>query len=434
MRAEVQAASELEKRFDIGHHLPSLNKLVLCALVLAAVAQFGLPLFAPGWRDAVSGGVISNHHRLIQSDCVKCHSSPFRAVPDEKCASCHVKRPHTKSMPQLVAVHPELNARCANCHKEHHGEAHLVQNDSRLCTGCHARINELVSTAQPSIPDFARHPEFAVLAWRASSSSFVRARLDEPGLRDGNQLKFSHAAHLGRKGAEGPLALECKSCHVAGEDGKQILPISYARHCERCHGIKFDERLKDRFLPHGDAKKAFLLIKGELARLYVERGPTAGSPSPQAESADEEPRKRGKRRRDRRAAKQAEVEVTAGMDPKKLDEESREDELGLFTAGGACFMCHDVEKLAPSETPDQPRFQVLSPRLPVRKMPAARFDHGAHRLASCESCHGSVRESTSASDILLPRIARCRECHADPGTLGKIESPCLQCHLHHLDR
>ncbi len=426
-----------EKSFDVGHYLPSLKKLAICALVLAAAVLFFWPYFATRGRDAASSGAVTNYHRLIESDCAKCHASPFRAVPDEKCKSCHVKTPHTRAMPELLSAHPEWNTRCASCHKEHHGVESLIQHDSQLCTRCHSQIRKLApNTTQPSISNFAHHPEFAVLAWRGSASAFVKSRLDEPNLRDGNQLKFSHASHLGREGADEKLT--CKSCHVAGDDGKQILPISYARHCEGCHPIQFDSRLKDRFLPHGDAKKALGFIKAELARLYVERSPDVGSPRGSlTENPSEELRKRGKRkerpsRRQGRLATPSELE--AGIDAKKLDEESREDELGLYTPGGACFMCHDIQKLASSEVSNQPRFLVLSPRLPKKKMPAARFDHEAHRLATCESCHGKVRESTSASDILLPRIARCRECHADPGKPGKIDSPCLQCHGHHLPK
>ncbi len=437
MKADGRVVSELEKSFDVGHHLPSLRKLGLGALVVTAAVLFAWPYFATRWRSAVSSGAISNHHRLIATDCAKCHAAPFRALPDEKCTSCHVARPHTKAMPELLAAHPEFKLRCASCHKEHHGEASLVQQDSQLCTSCHSRINKLAPrTTQPSISDFAHHPEFAVLAWRGNTSTLVKARLDEPDLRDPNRLKFSHAAHLGRRrGAEGQLALKCTSCHVTGEDGAQIQPISFARHCESCHSIKFDERVKDRFLPHGDAQKAFRFIKAELARFYVERALELANAKRLSENADEEPRKKRKKKRSTlRDGQPTTPDSEAGLqlDGKKLEEESRDAELALFTTGGACFMCHDVEKVAPSETPNQPRFLALNPRLPERKMPAARFDHGAHRLESCESCHGNVRESTSASDILLPRIARCRECHADPGKLGKIDSPCLQCHQHHL--
>jgi len=440
MKAEVPAVSDQEKRFDAGHHLPSLKKLVICAFVVTVAALFAWPFFATRWRATVSGGAISNHHRLIESDCAKCHASPFRAVPDEKCTSCHVANPHTKGMPELVSAHPEFKLRCASCHKEHHGEASLVRQDSQLCTSCHLRINKLApKTAQPNISNFAQHPEFAVLAWRGNTSTLVKARLDEAELRDPNQLKFSHASHLGRKGPAEKPALKCNNCHVTGDDGAQMQPISFARHCEGCHAIKFDDRLKDRFLPHGDAKKAFVFIKAELARLYVERGLELANAKSLAENPDEEPRKRGKKKsrstlRDRPLTTQPESAAGLGIDAKKLDEESRDDELALFTTGGACFMCHDVEKLAVSETPNQPRFQVLNPRLPVKKMPAARFDHDAHRLESCASCHGNVRDSTSASDILLPRIARCRECHADPGKPAKIDSPCLQCHQHHLPK
>lgn len=434
MKVEVQGASKQEKSFDVSHHLPSLRLLSTCVLFISVALLLAWPYFSARRRAAVSSGAVSNHHRLFESDCGKCHASPFRALPDEKCTSCHVAPPHTKAMPTLVAAHPELQRRCASCHKEHQGEASLVQGDSGLCTSCHSRIKQLApSTVQPNIPDFAHHPEFAVLAWRGNTATYVKSRLDEPELRDGNQLKFSHASHLGRRGADGKNLLSCNSCHVAGADGKQIKPISYARHCERCHAIKFDERVGDRFLPHGDAAKAFVHIKAELARLFVERSAALASA---AETVSEEPRKRRKKkdrstRRDREVTAQTEPELGLVMDKKKLDDESREAELALFTAGGACFMCHDVEKVAPTETPDQPRFLVLNPRLPERKMPAARFDHGAHRLAMCDSCHGNVRESTSASDILLPRIARCRECHTDPGRPGTINSPCLQCHRHH---
>lgn len=440
MKTESHAPSKPEKDFDIGHRLPSLKILVTCTLVISVVVLFAWPYSAAWRRNSVSSGAISNHHRMIESDCTKCHTSPFRPMTDEGCTGCHVAHPHTKAMPALVAAHPDLQRRCASCHKEHQGEESLVQSDSQLCTHCHSQIRVLdPNTAQPNISDFAYHPEFAVLAWRGNTSTYVKSRLDEPDLRDGNQLKFSHASHLGRRGADNQPLLSCKSCHVAGDDGKQMQPISYARHCERCHAIKFDERVKDRYLPHGDAKKAFVHIQAELAKLYIDRGldpAAAGSPS---EAAAEEPRKKGKKkdrstRRDRRLAELAESEAGLAIDAKKLDAESRDAELALFTAGGACFMCHDIEKLAPSETPDQPRFQVLDPRLPAKKMPAARFDHDAHRLASCQSCHGNVSESTSASDILLPRIARCRECHAAPGTPGKVASPCLQCHRHHLLR
>jgi len=435
MKVEAEVASKQEKSFDVGHHLPSLSMLVLGALVITAGTLVAGPCFVKRWRAAVSSGAVSNHHRMIESDCTKCHSSAFRALPDEKCTSCHVANPHTKTMPELVAAHPEFKLRCASCHKEHHGEANLIQRDSLLCTSCHSQIDKLVpKTAQPRISDFAHHPEFAVVAWRSGASALVKARLDEPNLRDSNQLKFSHAAHLERKGADGKLSLKCQSCHVPGDDGKQIQPISFARHCAQCHPIKFDSRLKDSFLPHGDAQKAFVFIKAELARLYVEGGLAPPVAQGSSENPDEEPRKRGKKKRQRRSTAPAEPAALVGIDARKLDEESRDDELGLFTPGGSCFLCHDVEKVAPSEAPNQPRFQVLNPRLPAKKMPAARFDHDAHRLESCESCHGRVRESTSASDILLPRIARCRECHDASGRPGKVDSPCLQCHGHHLPK
>jgi hypothetical protein len=65
-------------------------------------------------------------------------------------------------------------------------------------------------------------------------------------------------------------------------------------------------------------------------------------------------------------------------------------------------------------------------------MPRARFDHAAHVSETCVSCHGKAPESKHATDILIPGIARCRECHGGAGSSAKVASDCLMCHTFHL--
>jgi hypothetical protein len=48
------------------------------------------------------------------------------------------------------------------------------------------------------------------------------------------------------------------------------------------------------------------------------------------------------------------------------------------------------------------------------------------------SCHATVPKSKHATDILLPDIARCRECHGGAGSSAKVASDCLMCHPFHI--
>jgi predicted CXXCH cytochrome family protein len=69
-------------------------------------------------------------------------------------------------------------------------------------------------------------------------------------------------------------------------------------------------------------------------------------------------------------------------------------------------------------------------------MPKASFDHAAHATgdATCETCHAAAN-SKVASDVLMPQIKVCRDCHGgETGTEGgraRIASPCASCHAYH---
>jgi hypothetical protein len=65
-------------------------------------------------------------------------------------------------------------------------------------------------------------------------------------------------------------------------------------------------------------------------------------------------------------------------------------------------------------------------------MPKASFDHAAHKQAPCGDCHLAAK-SNKSSDVLMPTIKECRDCHA--GTepvVGKVKSDCAMCHGYHM--
>jgi hypothetical protein len=112
----------------------------------------------------------------------------------------------------------------------------------------------------------------------------------------------------------------------------------------------------------------------------------------------------------------------------------------LFTKT-ACFLCHEVSKRDVSE--DQLReeassqYEILKPQIPEIWMPESIFSHGAHEEVSCESCHAGARTSEKTSDVLLPRVDSCRECHSSLGDShprgghSTVKSDCIMCHSYH---
>lgn len=115
-----------------------------------------------------------------------------------------------------------------------------------------------------------------------------------------------------------------------------------------------------------------------------------------------------------------------------------------------CAMCHTDVKAGAGETPDL--FVVAGAPIPDRWFARARFDHGAHAMVSCISCHNDaiaaakrfpgILASEKTADINIPGIASCRECHAPAGATVKrpdgsimhasgAPHDCVLCHTYH---
>jgi hypothetical protein len=387
---------DLERRLTIGYHLPSLSFITLLAGAISAAAFVVWPVASPAHRNSLAAEQVSNHHRMIASACERCHDTPFTGASDSRCLSCHAVTSHAAA---FTAKKVQSVDRCASCHKEHHGQRSLVPADSPLCTRCHTEITKVLpETKQPSVNDFAHHPEFTVWAIEGDRKS-EKIRVDTEGARVESGLKFSHAEHLGVMQREGsaPETMTCATCHVRSADGKSFVPIAFVRNCQRCHKLEVDPRLKGTPVPHGNVAHAIEVIRAGMAQFHLNEG--------KGESAA--------KLRDRVAS------------------ETREIIDAVFTESDGCKRCHEVAISETAGSPEAKQYKVDPPRLRTRWLSAALFDHGVHRQTACEQCHTRTRASKSGAELLLPGIKVCRDCHADPGTPDKLESPCVECHVYH---
>jgi predicted CXXCH cytochrome family protein len=70
-------------------------------------------------------------------------------------------------------------------------------------------------------------------------------------------------------------------------------------------------------------------------------------------------------------------------------------------------------------------------------MPHARFNHTAHRVLgdkkgvdACLACHAAAR-SHEPTEVLLPKIETCLDCHADYSVASRAPMQCANCHEYH---
>ena len=190
-----------------------------------------------------------------------------------------------------------------------------------------------------------------------------------------------------------------------------MAPVSYDKHCSGCHELTLDGRLKGERVPHGSSDRALSTIRMQLSRSYLNL-------------VDVDPLDGGKG--------DAEGGRPVVPAPEQMAAEALDIEQALYAEGKGCERCHDLA--APGTVhpqPGQSAFAVIPPHVPRQWMPASKFSHGAHRTTPCRECHSAAERSTTAGDVLVPGIAECRKCHADPGETGRVDSPCLECHRYH---
>lgn len=401
------------------------------AFFVLLVLFLGLPMLAaqsPGLREAVResplpddgtwlAGPLHSAHQFIGDDCQACHKTTFERVENEACIACHEDTarhvdPARHHMPALE------NRRCASCHHEHNESPSLVIDEQPFCSACHAELSASIRTDLKDVRDFgAAHPPFRIaVAYHDAASGTWRQsmRVDVDGnLRDRNNLVFSHVLHMDRKGVKNELGqqevLVCGDCHKAGRDGARIETGDMEQACARCHGLSFDATAPSRTVPHGKPGEVLASLREFYSQRFVDNVQAGAAPT----------RRPGEVQAGRLQSEGvAWVNAEVGRAAKDLFERR------------ACVTCHEVK--AGRDGKGRPAWEVTPVHLNAHWFPSAHFDHGKHKSMVCGDCHDAGK-SKEASDVLMPPIETCRNCH-DGGERGGegIASGCVSCHRFHL--
>lgn len=296
------------------------------------------------------------------------------------------------------------------------------------CVRCHTNL--ATQTFATKITNFAEdHPPFRSLATRPST------------------MKFSHAQHMtagmvlaeGAKGAwtldkipanereryrlagqadTASVQLNCKSCHSLDStpraEGRYFAPIQFDQYCKACHTTETGPTIRQGkdvvpsfAVPHG--KQLDELVKGLTAeysvKLQSEHKPLFATGQPFDSKRKDDPA------------------VKAFQDDVRAASESAKKFLAL-----ACNKCHEMAGDAAKPS-----------AIPTVWMTHAKFDHTAHRMTDCKSCHPNTVAKYVGNDANYERevvnilgVDSCRECHAPKrGEAGGIRHTCTDCHRFH---
>ena len=464
-RDDKSAKSEFESAFrtDLDQTKPwkrraswTLFALILVACLVvplktASIHRSGAatPAWVPDDTFWSAGMLIPAHALAVGRRCEACHLNFFVHAQDKECRKCHDRTGDHVSAADLKLTELGPAARCGQCHEEHNApNGTLVVRDDSLCVACHSAAHDRFGSLQvDKVSGFAGngHPKFKASLFvptlhPSSPDSTVQTPADDlpaalPGVetvkwqvqrvpvslaREHSNLRFSHQQHLDGTRVQrltDNAALGCGDCHTLAADGEHFIPITMKASCSACHELTFDEEAPERQLPHGKPQDAMLMIEDYYTRKYSDpRAPTrtfvrrripdeplATSPCTGAPFV--------------RGMCQANLEI-----------------VDQFTRRG-CASCHVVTD---KHTPDvHARFAVLPVRLEQTYFPDVHFSHRLHAVqkdlsgdAACLSCH-KARDSKDSSDVLLPDLGKCQECHTDRMMRDRVALQCVSCHAYH---
>lgn len=356
-----------------------------------------------------SPGPMSEVHAGIGGDCGACHKKAFEQVTATACLTCHAETEH-HAVIEGHDIDAFDNIRCAECHKEHNGGKRPVETATLLCTTCHANLAEIApdTGARPVGSFVSAHPNFepAIVTEvkRGPDGTLQSVIVPRPFPKDAvlqeiSGLKFPHEKHLSKDGVvltSGRQRLECADCHQIEADGDLMRPIKMERDCGGCHRMEFAPAGTAIGLPHADEAGIARAV-----REYFETRAAEGNVT----LVTEQPRRR------RRLGGKATAVPAQQLDANWVEEQTQA-ELDSIFGKRLCANCHEAQKVG---DPEIASGWLVQPALLQRNwMPRANFSHKRHEEMACTSCHAS-EQSKSSTDVLMPQIATCRECHSREG-------------------
>jgi predicted CXXCH cytochrome family protein len=437
-----------------------LGLLVLGVLLAYPVFSFftGMSGAAQGGRGGgyaadrpwLSGKMSSAHANLV-NECATCHEKAFVRVGDDVCLSCHegtlnhthaemlaAAAPHAEGASAwLVKVRASLDipeGRCGSCHFEHNGPEGVTPSDQRLCTECHDDLtSRLANVSLLDVGDFSTHPEFrpTVVVEAGKDAPKVERISLAAAPRESSGLIFPHDFHLTDPEVLRKLAtlapaeqrgfgedMDCAGCHQIDAGGALFAPIEMERNCAMCHSLVFavSDAGERRVLPHGEPEDVARVLED----FYYAQASQLALADPEIGVLDRQLTSEARARRERLR------EQAFG----KAREETERMVARVFSDGGICQKCHTVTPPAAGQA--RTDYHVADVSLLDRFMPKAHFVHAAHMTGNieCATCHAS-ETSSSSTDLLMPAVATCRECHGKSDGKGGIASDCLTCHVYH---
>ena len=387
--------------------------LWLASLIIVFSLWSALDSMMPKWAasNMLSWqlGSMSRGHNNIRAKCDTCHQQAFVAVPDKACESCH----------KTVAKHIRdegLNEksfkdiRCVECHHDHRGEKGQLIEDQQ-CTACHAKIDKKNDkTRLENVKDFGTdHPPFS-LSFKTGSSERDTLRIsqkDKAKLIEKSGLIFSHKVHLDRSGIsspEGDTVMECRDCHR--EAGARFRPLSMLKDCQQsgCHALRFKPPAAGRRVPHGSVPEVMQALRDYHTATVI--GKLAAG--------------------EKLLCGEGKNPIERALDCAYSNADANAKL--LFSAETGCGLCHEI--IADEANKAAP-WKVAPVYVTRHWLRNAKFPHDRHNVSKCTECHDKM-QSGKSSDVMIPAIEKCRECHTgSKPTKNRISSSCGYCHSFH---
>jgi len=394
-------------------------------------------------------GELHQNHAFLGENCDVCHAKPFVPTQDEDCLGCHQTVTHHFDT-EVHGDDYQVGSRCADCHQEHSTTGSIIRSDQGVCTTCHAKLTDVGMDGDGLLPatDFsANHPDFKVSLLQYGLDDDwheKRVNLDEVGIAEGSNLIFPHDVHLDAAGidsADGKVQMQCSDCHVPEKGGMKMQAVNMQDHCASCHQLTFDPNSPDRVVPHGSPPELMRTLREYYALQYLTEELGAETDEDQklapGTETDADPvrpvRRPGRVERpqlitDLITAMQIDPKASIGAKAAVFIEARVADAAENLFEKQTCTVCHEITAVADAEVP----WKVLPVRISEAWYPLSDFSHEGHKNMECDGCH-LARDSEVATDILMPDIANCRQCHGGEDAENLLASNCITCHKFHLD-
>ncbi len=419
----LQAAGLRKRRWAWGFSLVILAAFLVAPIAMGFLRSPAAVSGPQGMTDRTmladiswkSGEMLASHE-YFKNDCQACHVDAFIMVQNEACIACHQKQGHHYDT-AVFSQEEDDWTRCASCHKDHQGPAPRHASRQAICVDCHEGLaDDWPTTKLADVEDFSDHPQFRPSVMTSPPNKTVtRISLDD-NPKEISNLKFPHKLHMDptkmRTPDRGTVKLECADCHVTDVAGQLMEPIQMEVHCIECHQLDFDKTAPTRVVTHGKPDRVY----SELLDFYSGRALEGGVPDVTAPAVV--------RRRPGTPLPEASRPEAFAWAKSKADETA----VYMFSVA-RCGQCHYVDKgTAGDARPDLWTVQPVATT--VRWQPKSVFSHTSHKDMACEDCHAAT-QSEESSDVLLPKIDNCQQCHAGEGASAKVASTCISCHVYH---